>query len=127
MPEPVDIHVGRRVREARSAKGLSQEKLGNLLGISFQQVQKYEKGTNRIGASRLWGLSNALEVPVAYFFDGLEYETEVQEDFLPRRTIHMAHEIDNIQDEALRNQILNLIKAASSIGKTPHLQVVAAE
>lgn len=114
MPDPVDVHVGRRVREARAAKGLSQEKLGNLLGISFQQVQKYEKGANRIGSSRLWALANALEVPVTFFFDGMEYETEVQEDFLPRRTIHMAKQIDAIEDDGVRNQVLNLIKACSS-------------
>ncbi|MBO6834886.1 MAG: helix-turn-helix transcriptional regulator [Alphaproteobacteria bacterium] len=114
MPHPIDAHVGRRVREARAAKGLSQEKLGNLLGISFQQVQKYEKGANRIGSSRLWALANALEVPVSFFFEDMEYDGDVNENFLPRRTIHMAKQIDAIEDEGVRNQVLNLIKACSS-------------
>ncbi len=128
MPfDPVDVQVGRRVREARGALGLSQEKLGNIVGVSFQQVQKYEKGANRIGASRLWQFSNALGLPVSFFFDGMEYEVEVKEDFLPRRTIHMAKQIDSIEDEAVRNQILNLIKACAASGKQPHLQIVAAE
>jgi transcriptional regulator with XRE-family HTH domain len=114
MPHPVDIHVGRRVREARAAKGLSQEKLGNRLGISFQQVQKYEKGTNRIGSSRLWQIANVLEVPVSFFFDGMDYDVEVQENFLPRRTLHMAKQIDSIPNDGVRNQVLNLIKACAN-------------
>lgn len=116
MPHPIDVHVGRRVREARAASGLSQEKLANTLGISFQQVQKYEKGTNRIGSSRLWAIANALGVPVSFFFEGMEYENEVREDFLPRRTLHMAKQIDSIPDEGVRNQVLNLIKACASAG-----------
>ena len=72
MPHPVDVHVGKRVREARAMKGMSQTALGNALGISFQQVQKYEKGNNRIGASRLWDISKVLDVSTAYFFEGLE-------------------------------------------------------
>ncbi|MEQ8440613.1 MAG: helix-turn-helix transcriptional regulator [Alphaproteobacteria bacterium] len=114
MPNPVDVHVGRRVREARAARGLSQEKLGNVLGISFQQVQKYEKGTNRIGSSRLWAIANALEVPITFFFDGMEYDVEVNEKFLPRRTIRMAQQIDQIEDEKVRHQVLNLIKACAT-------------
>ena len=66
---PIDMHVGMRVRMRRMLLGMSQEKLGELLGLTFQQVQKYEKGVNRIGASRLFDLSNVLEVPVQYFFD----------------------------------------------------------
>ena len=66
-PNPVDIHVGNRVRMYRTLKGLSQEKLGEALGLTFQQVQKYEKGLNRIGASRLWDISQVLETPIALF------------------------------------------------------------
>jgi transcriptional regulator with XRE-family HTH domain len=69
-PNPVDKHVGRRVRMRRMMLAMSQEKLGNALGLTFQQVQKYEKGTNRIGASRLQQISHILQVPVAFFFEG---------------------------------------------------------
>ncbi len=69
-PNPIDRHVGSRVRMRRMMLGMSQEKLGDALGLTFQQVQKYEKGTNRIGASRLQQISNSLQVPVSFFFDG---------------------------------------------------------
>lgn len=68
-PNPVDVHVGSRVRYRRMIVGLSQEKLGEKMNLTFQQIQKYEKGTNRIGASRLFQLSKILEVPVGYFFE----------------------------------------------------------
>jgi transcriptional regulator with XRE-family HTH domain len=69
-PNPIDKHVGSRVRMRRMMLAMSQEKLGDALGLTFQQVQKYEKGTNRIGASRLQQISNILQVPVAFFFEG---------------------------------------------------------
>ena len=69
-PNPIDKHVGSRVRMRRMMVGMSQEKLGDALGLTFQQVQKYEKGTNRIGASRLQQISHILQVPVAFFFEG---------------------------------------------------------
>jgi transcriptional regulator with XRE-family HTH domain len=69
-PNPIDKHVGSRVRMRRMMLSMSQEKLGDALGLTFQQVQKYEKGTNRIGASRLQQISNILQVPVAFFFEG---------------------------------------------------------
>jgi transcriptional regulator with XRE-family HTH domain len=71
QPSSVDAHVGSRVRLRRMLIGMSQEKLGELLGLTFQQVQKYEKGANRIGASRLYDISSILGVPVSYFFDDL--------------------------------------------------------
>ena len=70
-PNPVDEHVGQRVRFQRMILGMSQDKLGEALGLTFQQVQKYEKGANRIGASRLWAISKTLGVPVNFFFEGL--------------------------------------------------------
>ena len=70
VPNPIDRHVGSRVRMRRILLGMSQEKLGEALGLTFQQVQKYEKGTNRIGASRLQQISKTLNVPPAFFFDG---------------------------------------------------------
>ena len=69
-PNPIDKHVGSRVRMRRMMLKMSQEKLGNALGLTFQQVQKYEKGTNRIGASRLQQISHILQVPVSFFFEG---------------------------------------------------------
>ena len=69
-PNPVDKYVGSRVRMRRIMLGMSQEKLGDALGLTFQQVQKYEKGTNRVGASRLQQISEILQVPVSFLFDG---------------------------------------------------------
>jgi transcriptional regulator with XRE-family HTH domain len=69
-PNPIDKHVGSRVRMRRMMLGMSQEKLGDALGLTFQQVQKYEKGTNRIGASRLQQIAQILQVPVSFFFEG---------------------------------------------------------
>ena len=68
-PNPIDIHVGSRIRLRRTMLGMSQEKLGENLGITFQQIQKYEKGTNRVGASRLQNISSILNVPVSFFFE----------------------------------------------------------
>lgn len=78
QPNPIDVHVGSRVRLRRTLLGLSQEKLGEAIGLTFQQVQKYERGTNRIGASRLWELSTVLGVPVQFFFGEIANETLVQ-------------------------------------------------
>ncbi|HEY0223489.1 MAG TPA: helix-turn-helix domain-containing protein [Pseudolabrys sp.] len=70
VPNPIDKHVGSRVRMRRMMLSMSQEKLGDALGLTFQQVQKYEKGTNRVGASRLQHISQILQVPVSFFFEG---------------------------------------------------------
>src|SRR5271154_3437980 len=70
-PNPIDVHVGNRVRLRRTLLGMSQEKLGEAIGLTFQQVQKYERGANRIGASRLFDLSRVLDVPVSFFFDDM--------------------------------------------------------
>ena len=71
-PNPIDVHVGGRVRLRRLLVGMSQEKLGEKLGLTFQQIQKYEKGTNRIGASRLFEMARVLEVPVQFFYQDME-------------------------------------------------------
>src|SRR5689334_5684014 len=71
-PNPIDIRVGARLRLRRTMLGLSQEKLGEAIGLTFQQVQKYERGANRIGASRLYELSRVLDVPVSFFFDNTD-------------------------------------------------------
>jgi transcriptional regulator with XRE-family HTH domain len=80
-PNPIDKHVGSRVRMRRMMLGMSQEKLGDALGLTFQQVQKYEKGTNRIGASRLQQISLILQVPVSFFFEGAPSLVEGQDGF----------------------------------------------
>ena len=70
-PNPIDIHVGKRLRLRRTLLGMSQERLGELLGLTFQQVQKYERGVNRIGSSRLFELGQILDVPISFFFDDM--------------------------------------------------------
>ena len=91
-PDPIDVHVGARVRLRRTLLGMSQEKLGEAIGLTFQQVQKYERGANRIGASRLWHVSRVLDVPVSFFFDDMgdaaaarPSSTEAPPDILLRR------------------------------------------
>lgn len=69
--ETIDAHVGKRIRLRRTLLGLSQEKLGEALGVTFQQIQKYERGTNRVGASRLYDIATALDVPISFFFDDM--------------------------------------------------------
>ena len=76
-PNPTDIHVGGRIRLRRNMLGMSQEKLGESLGITFQQIQKYEKGTNRVGASRLQAIANILGIPVAFLFEDLPGQNDV--------------------------------------------------
>ena len=71
MPHPVDVHVGRRVRTRRTLLGMSQTALGQAIGLTFQQIQKYERGTNRIGSSRLFDLCKALDVPITFFFEDM--------------------------------------------------------
>ena len=82
-PSPVDIHVGTRIRLRRTLLGMSQEKLGEALGLTFQQVQKYERGANRVGASRLFDLSRVLDVPISFFYDDMPE---------PLATLHGTHQ-----------------------------------
>ncbi|MDX1737811.1 MAG: helix-turn-helix transcriptional regulator [Alphaproteobacteria bacterium] len=117
MPHPIDVQVGNKVRIARAAKSYSQEKLAHILGVSFQQVQKYEKGTNRISASRLWEISEALDTDISYFFEDQKASGGQSAENLRNRTISLANQIDSIPDEDIRNQILNLIKACSNMSK----------
>ncbi len=123
-PNPIDVHVGSRVRLRRTLIGMSQEKLGHALGLTFQQVQKYERGTNRIGASRLYDLSRVLDVPVSYFFDSMENDTQEsgtafadapQERFEPdpmarRETLELVRSYYRISDPEIRRRLLHLIK-----------------
>jgi transcriptional regulator with XRE-family HTH domain len=129
-PSPVDVHVGSRVRLRRTLLGMSQEKLGEAIGLTFQQVQKYERGANRIGASRLFELSQVLDVPVAFFFDDMSAITSggpvpglsaAPEDFdsaaLSRREIlELARAFDRIKDEKVRKSVLELTKSLGRAG-----------
>ena len=79
MAHPVDVHVGKRIRHRRWLVGMTQQQLAEKVGIKFQQIQKYETGANRVSASRLWDIADALEVPVSFFFDAYEAEGESED------------------------------------------------
>lgn len=80
MKHPVDVHVGKRVRHRRWMVGMTQQQLGEAVGIKFQQIQKYETGMNRVSASRLWDIAHAMDVNVSFFFEGIEGENEQAAD-----------------------------------------------
>ncbi|PCD77476.1 helix-turn-helix domain-containing protein [Pseudothioclava arenosa] len=80
MKHPVDVHVGKRIRHRRWMIGVTQQQLADKVGIKFQQIQKYETGMNRVSASRLWDIADALGVPVAFFFEGLAGEAKTQRE-----------------------------------------------
>ncbi len=84
MRHPVDVHVGKRVRHRRWMVGMTQQQLGDIVGIKFQQIQKYETGMNRISASRLWDIAQALDVSISFFFEGFETETAPAEAAAPQ-------------------------------------------
>lgn len=99
-------------------RGLSQTELGVALGVSFQQIQKYEKGSNRVGSGRLWRMSRALGVPITYFFEGLEGQQgekpiAVSGEELPASTIRVAKLLNEMPNGQLKTQVFELIKAAS--------------
>jgi transcriptional regulator with XRE-family HTH domain len=138
-PDPIDILVGSRVRLRRNMLGLSQEKLGESLGLTFQQVQKYERGANRISSSRLFQLSRILDVPVRFFFDAIDpvrapaipggFAEPPPEPFQsdPLRSPETADLVEaffSIVDPALRQRLLQLAKAlaADPDGSDPHLE-----
>ena len=120
-PNPTDIYVGSRVRMRRKMLGLSQEKLGEKLGITFQQIQKYEKGTNRVGASRLQAMAGALEVPVSYFFpdnpnaDGSGVQEEgatFMMDFMSTSEgLELSRAFMRLRNTKVRRKILELVRA----------------
>src|SRR5215212_6043069 len=109
-PSPIDVHVGSRIRLRRTLLGMSQEKLGDALGLTFQQVQKYERGVNRIGASRLFDLSRVLDVPIGFFFDDMPDTLGGQGQ--ARRSFGFADHQDGFDDETLhRRETLELVRA----------------
>ena len=110
-PSPIDVHVGGRVRLRRTLLGLSQEKLGDALGLTFQQVQKYERGVNRIGASRLFDLARVLDVPIGFFFDDMPDALGGTMNST-RRTFGLADQQDGFDDDTLhRRETLELVRA----------------
>ncbi len=127
-PDPVDIHVGARVRLRRTLLGMSQEKLGKALGLTFQQVQKYERGANRIGSSRLFQLSKILDVPVSFFFDEMTTDTTQKADGMAqgnkqvfevdklsrRETLELVRAYYKITDPSVRKKIFEMVKAVGS-------------
>ena len=133
-PRPVDAHVGRRVRLRRTLLGMNQTKLGEALGLSFQMVQKYERGTNRIAASRLYELSKVLSVPVSFFFDDMPPDvagerperpagmTEVQSTayevgtMARRETLGLVRAYYRIKSDKARKRIFELTKTIAKAG-----------
>jgi transcriptional regulator with XRE-family HTH domain len=124
-PNPIDIHVGGRIRLRRNMLGMSQEKLGENLGITFQQIQKYEKGTNRVGASRLQAIASILEVPVAFFFEdapgktaeGLaeENSTTYVVDFLSSTEgLQLNRAFVRIADPKVRRKVIELVRTLAN-------------
>ncbi|THF47045.1 helix-turn-helix domain-containing protein [Allorhizobium terrae] len=128
-PNPIDIHVGSRIRLRRTMLGMSQEKLGEALGITFQQIQKYEKGTNRVGASRLQNISSILNVPVSFFFEDAPGEqaaggaagfseaasSNYVVDFLSSSEgLQLNRAFVKINDPKVRRKVVDLVKALSA-------------
>jgi len=132
-PNPIVVHVGARVRLRRTLLGFSQEKLGDAIGLTFQQVQKYERGANRIGASRLFDLSRVLDVPISYFYEDMQDEVRDQspgqlyarneepaayesdaDPLRKRESIQLIRNYYRISDEAARRGLFEL---ASSLAK----------
>jgi transcriptional regulator with XRE-family HTH domain len=142
-PSPIDVHVGSRIRLRRTMMGMSQERLGESLGLTFQQVQKYERGANRVGASRLFDLSRVLDVPISFFFDDMPATlasvyggqsaavagrrnygfAEAPESFAAaddamhrRETLDLVRAYYRITDGAVRKRVFDLIKSLAPEG-----------
>ena len=125
-PNPIDIHVGARIRLRRQLLKMSQERLGDDLGVTFQQVQKYERGAIRVGASRLYRLSRVLEVPVQFFFEGLgeksaasgmaeDDQTPLVYDFIQSADgVSLAESFSRIKDAKVRRRVLELVRTLAA-------------
>jgi transcriptional regulator with XRE-family HTH domain len=132
-PDPIDRHVGSRVRMQRVLMKMSQEKLGEALGLTFQQVQKYEKGTNRIGASRLQQISKTLNVPPSFFFEGApsvgpagdggfaeESSSQYVVEFLSTAEgLHLNRAFARIKDPKVRKRVIDLITTLADQSEEP--------
>lgn len=114
----IDMHVGKRVRLRRTLLGMSQEQLGAELNITFQQVQKYERGANRISASRLWDISQILDVPISYFFDDMSENTmRSSPRWVSRGDVMDAMTSQPLKDPMARRETLELVRAYYTIEK----------
>ncbi|RWJ21148.1 MAG: helix-turn-helix domain-containing protein [Mesorhizobium sp.] len=126
QPEPVDVHVGRRIRMRRVWMEMAQATLGEAIGVTFQQVQKYEKGTNRVGASRLQQIADVLDVPVSYFFEdmpggatngagdasaGSVLHPELMQLVSNDQALALIRAFSRIEDEKVRARVVSLVKA----------------
>ncbi len=128
MPNPIDIHVGSRARVRRTLLGMSQEKLCEAIGLTFQQVQKYECGSNRISASRLYDLSRVLDVPIGFFFDDMSEETAARSParmrgvleepveaephpLAKRKTLELVRAYHKIDESDIRKRLVEMTKA----------------
>ena len=120
-PNPIDRHVGLRIRMRRKELGISQERLAEAIGLTFQQVQKYERAANRVSASKLWEMARALNASIAYFYEGLGDKVEVSGSNIPRETVQdflmtpegleLASAFPKIAQPRVRRKILDLVRA----------------
>lgn len=133
QPHHVDIHVGGRVKQRRLLRGLSQEQLGTSLGLTFQQVQKYEKGTNRISSSRLWEIATILGVPISFFYDGLKDKANAagfaepgQDGFVSTASstegLKLNRHFIQITDTQIRHKVLELVKTLAKASQNTTLK-----
>ncbi len=118
MKHPVDVHVGKRIRHRRWMVGMTQQQLAEKVGIKFQQIQKYETGMNRVSASRLWEISEALSVPVGFFFEGLDSNAEKVESSLPDDILADKEALELVRSyyaipETQRRQLFELARVLS--------------
>lgn len=122
MPHPVDVHVGKRIRHRRWLVGMTQQQLAESVGIKFQQIQKYETGANRVSASRLWDIADALDVEVSFFFDGLDQENGDKDcaDMIPADLLGDKEALDLIRSyyaipENQRRRLFDLARVLSDV------------
>lgn len=118
MPHPIDIHVGKRLKLKRTLAGLSQTELALPLDITFQQLQKYERGTNRLSCSKLYSAAVALGVPITYFFEGLQEPVVPREEanMSTRETLELMRAYYRIKGIPARKRVFELVKALSEEG-----------
>ncbi len=112
-PHPVDLHVGGRLKQIRGLRGLSQTNLADSVGLTFQQIQKYENGANRISASRLWEFAERLNVPISFFYDGLDDARDNIELEVDRMALELVRALQSIKDDEVRRRLYELAKMVS--------------
>ena len=120
MAHPVDVHVGKRVRHRRWLIGMTQQQLAEKVGIKFQQIQKYETGANRVSASRLWDIADALDVPVSFFFEGLEETAGAEQPGVPADLLGDKEALDLVRSyyaipENQRKRLFELARVLSDV------------